>query len=543
MRWGKGTYAFGQSRGIQGKSHCPLSTIALRQERERDLRPRPEKDAYPEYQTNVQQRPKTAILVKTFPPTEPPPMQSCPKPDELFAQLRAFELFQDVDDDAIHWLVDKSDYSCLKKDDVFFQQGDEINHMQILLKGSILITREKDGRKQELGVWHAPYITGVLPFSRMKTAGAASNCLEDVAILELHKEHFTEMVNTSYILTQALVSVMTERVRDFQQMRLMDEKLMALGKMSAGLAHELNNPASAMVRSSQELHKHLGYTPDTFKDVISMKITPEETDAVNDIMYQIIQNRSASDDLSLMEREALNDDIEDWCDDHDITGKEEAIDTFIDWNVTPEHLDQMAEILQPEALAPVLWWVETNLTTEGLVSEIQTASERIAELVTSIKAYSHMDSDPSMEFIDLIKGIKSTLTMLKFKFKKKRVSVEKDIDPNLPHIKALEGELNQVWTNLISNALDALPDDGTGKLTIRSYRRRDNICLEFEDNGTGIPQDIQSRIFDPFFTTKGIGEGTGMGLDIVHRVLKRHGGSVSVESEPGKTCFLVCFPE
>lgn len=469
-------------------------------------------------------------------------MQACPKPSALFDQLRAFDIFKDVDDAAIQWLVDKSEYHCLNKDESFFEQGAKTNHMQILLKGSILVIREKDGRKQELGVWHAPYITGVLPFSRMKTAGAASTTLEDSATLQLHKDHFTEMVNVSYVLTQALVSVMTERVRDFQQMRLMDEKLLALGKMSAGLAHELNNPASAMVRSSQELHKHLGYTPDTFKDVIAMKITPDEADAVNNIMYQMIHDRSSSDDLSLMEREERHDDIEDWFEDHDIMGKEEAIDTFIDWNITTDHLDQIADILQPEALSPVLWWVETNLTTEGLVSEIQTASERIAELVTSIKAYSHMDTDPSMEYVDLIKGIKSTLTMLKFKFKKKRVSVEKNIDPNLPHIKALEGELNQVWTNLISNALDALPDDGSGKMTIRSYRRRDNICLEFEDNGSGIPEDIQSRIFEPFFTTKGIGEGTGMGLDIVHRVLKRHGGSVTVESKPGRTCFLVCFP-
>lgn len=472
-----------------------------------------------------------------------PPMQSCPKPADLFDQLRAFELFAEVDDTAIQWLVDKSEYSCLDKDDTFFELGDEINHMQILLKGSILITREKDGRKQELGIWHAPYITGVLPFSRMKTAGASSTTLEGIALLQLHKDHFIEMVNESYVLTQALVSVMTERVRDFQQMRLMDEKLMALGKMSAGLAHELNNPASAMVRSSQELHKHLGYTPQTFKEVVTMKVTPEETEKVNNIMYAIIKDRANLQDLSLMEREELSDDLEDWFDDHGMEGKEEAIETFVDWQITIDQLNLMAEILQPEALEPFIWWIETNLTTEGLVSEIQTASERIAELVSSIKVYSHMDSDPSMEFIDLHKGIKSTLTMLKFKFKKKRVGVEKNIDPNLPNIKALEGELNQVWTNLISNALDALPDDGTGRLTIRSYRQRGNICLEFEDNGPGIPEDIKSRIFEPFFTTKGINEGTGMGLDIVRRVLKRHGGEVSVESAPGRTCFLVCFPE
>lgn len=469
-------------------------------------------------------------------------MQSCPKPDDLFDQLRALALFADVDDSAIRWLAGKSEYYCLKKDECFFEEGDEINHMQILLRGSYLISVQRDGRRQELGVWEAPYILGVLPFSRMKTAGASGISLEASTVLELHKDYFTEMVNVSYPLTQALVSVMTERVRDFQQIRLMDEKLLALGKMSAGLAHELNNPASAMVRSSQELHKHLGFTPTTFKDVITMQVTPEETDAINEIMYQIIQQRAGAEDLSLMEREERHDELEDWFEDHDIRGKEEAIDTFIDWDVTTDHLDQITTILRPEALGPVLWWIETNLTTEGLVTEIQTASSRISELVTSIKSYSHMDSEPSMEFVDLHKGVNSTITMLKFKFKRKQVAIEKAMDPNLPHVKALEGELNQVWTNLISNALDALPDDGTGKFIVRSYRRRNNICLEFEDNGTGIPKDIQSRIFEPFFTTKGIGEGTGMGLDIVHRVLKRHGGSITVESEPGRTCFLVCFP-
>ncbi|MEM6768954.1 MAG: cyclic nucleotide-binding domain-containing protein, partial [Bacteroidota bacterium] len=239
-------------------------------------------------------------------------MQACPKPTDLFARLRAFELFKNVDDSAIQWLVDKSDYACLDKDECFFNEGDEINHMQILLEGSYLITRKRDGRSQELGIWEAPHVLGVLPFSRMKTAGAAGISLEPSTILMLPKEHFTEMVNVSYVLTQALVSVMTERVRDFQQMQSMDEKLLALGKMSAGLAHELNNPASAMVRSSRELHKHLGYTPQTFKDVISMKITPEETDAVNEVLYGIIQGEREAGALSLMEREERNDDLEDW---------------------------------------------------------------------------------------------------------------------------------------------------------------------------------------------------------------------------------------
>lgn len=469
-------------------------------------------------------------------------MQACPKPADLFNQLRAFDLFNDVSDEALRWLMDKSTYYCIPKEELLFRSGDAIDHMQIILTGALLISRNDGKTKREMGFWEAPYVAGMLPFSRMKAAAAEGKATEDTTILMLHKECFTEMVNVSYVLTQALVSVMTERVRDFQQMRLMDEKLMALGKMSAGLAHELNNPASAMVRSSQELHKHMAQTPERFKALVTMRVSEDDVDELNRILFRRMEARADENDLSLLDREERHDDLEDWFGDHDIADFDDVSDTFLDWNFTTKILDEIAGILPAKALKTVLWWIETSLTTESLVDEIQTASSRIAELVTSIKAYSHMDSDPSMEFVNLHKGIKSTLTMLKFKFKKKRIELVKDIDPNIPHIKALEGELNQVWTNLISNALDVLPEDGSGKLTIRTYRRRDNLCLEFEDNGSGVPEDIQSRIFEPFFTTKGIGEGTGMGLDIVRRVLKRHGGTVAVESVPGKTCFRVCFP-
>ncbi|MEO0733203.1 MAG: HAMP domain-containing sensor histidine kinase, partial [Bacteroidota bacterium] len=290
------------------------------------------------------------------------------------------------------------------------------------------------------------------------------------------------------------------------------------------------------------LHRHLTQTPERFKALVTMRVDPDTVDEVNAVLFERIANHGDPDDLSLLEREERSDDLIDWFEDHDITNGDEVVETMIDWDFTPEHLDQIADVLPPEALPTVLWWIESSLTTEGLVDEIQAASSRIAELVTSIKAYSHMDSEPSMEFVDVHNGIKSTLTMLKFKFKKKRIELEKTCNHNLPNIKALEGELNQVWTNLIANAIDALPDDGSGKLIIRSYQQRDNLCVEIEDNGPGIPEDIQSRIFEPFFTTKGIGEGTGMGLDIVRRVLKRHGGTIAVESVPGKTCFRVCFP-
>lgn len=471
-------------------------------------------------------------------------MTTCQKPDNLLEKVRAFEIFAEVPDADLQWMIDKCSYHCLEKDEYYFRSGDKINHMQIILTGGYIIRRENNGRKRDMGVWEAPMVGGVLPFSRMTEASAEGITISPSTILQLHKDCFVEMVNQSYALTQALVGVMTNRVRDFQQMRLMDEKLMALGKMSAGLAHELNNPASAMVRSGQELHRHLSQTPKRFKDLVTMRVDEADVDLINEVLFERVSahKKSGGKDLSLIEREERNDELIDWFEDHDINDGDDVVETLIDWDFETGHLDKIAEVLPARSLAPVIWWMETSLTTESLVDEIQTASSRISELVRSIKVYSHMDSEPSMEFIDIHDGLISTLTMLKFKFKKKDISFRKEWDRDLPAIKALPGELNQVWTNIIVNALDALGDRDGSQLTIRTYKRHNNLCIDIEDNGPGIPPDIQSRVFEPFFTTKGIGEGTGMGLDIVRRVLEHHGGDIKLESEPGRTCFRVCFP-
>ena len=466
-----------------------------------------------------------------------------PPPPDLLPQLRAFDLFAEVDDDALRWLIDRSDYGTCREGERIFTQGDPADHMFVLLSGGFIIRHERDGRQRELGLWEAPGVSGVLPFSRMTEISSSGYCTTPTHFLRLHRNHFTEMVNQSYELTQALVQVMTNRVRDFQQMRLMDEKLLALGKMSAGLAHELNNPASAMVRGSRELHKHLAHTPERFKDVMSIRVDEATVDRVNEVLTdRVATGVSCATDLSLLDREARLDELIDWFDDHNIPEGDEVADTFVDWDFGTEHLDRIASALPAEHLRPVLWWVETNLTTEHLVREIQTASGRIAELVRSIKTYSHMDQEPSMEFTDLNEGIHTTITMLHHRTKRNGAEIVQELDENLPHVKVLPGEMNQVWTNLLANAFDALADRAGGRITVRSFQERDRVCVEVEDDGPGIPTDIQSRVFEPFYTTKGIGEGTGMGLDIVRRVVDHHGGSVKLDSAPGRTVFRVCFP-
>jgi signal transduction histidine kinase len=467
-------------------------------------------------------------------------MKEIEKTADLVDKLASFEVFKGLPSEALGWLVDKSDYCWYAEGDYLFREEESVDHMSVIVEGKYVVRYERKGRKRELGVWETGNVTGVLPFSRMKQAGANGLALKACKVLRLHKDYFVEMVNESYHLTEALVAVMTTRVRDFQQMQLMDEKLMALGKMSAGLAHELNNPAAAMVRSSKELYQQLHVTAERFRQVITMRVSGEDADRTAKLLTEAIENYDTHA-LSLLERESLKDDIIDWLEDHGVEHSEEIADTFVDFNFGEEKLEEFASFIPEASVSTVLWWVATNMDTERIVLEMQTASSRIGDLVHSIKSYSHMDEEPSMDCVDVNQGLKSTLTMLGFRFKKQQVRLEKELDNEIPEIKALAGELNQIWTNLIVNAMDAMPEKD-GVLTIRSFHERDSVCVEIEDNGSGIPEDIQSRVFEPFFTTKGIGEGTGMGLDIVKRVINRHNGTISVESEPGRTCFRSCFP-
>ena len=466
-------------------------------------------------------------------------MKVLEKTDQLLSTLQSFELLQGIDASALEWLIEHSEYKLYEKGEVFIKPNTPADYMLIVLQGRFVVHMNRNGKNRELGVWGTGNITGVLPFSRMKIAMAEGTTLEDTYALELHRDHFIEMVNVSYELTQALVSVMTNRVRDFTSIRYQNEKLMALGKLSAGLAHELNNPASAMVRNAEELYKKVHSSPEKFKSVITMRITPEQTDQINAILFHKIEN--AEDvDLSLLEREEKVDDIVDWLEDHDVDDGEDIAETFVDFNIGVDDLEKVADILDGIELMPIMKWFESTLSLDRLVSEIKEASERISGLVRSIKDYSHMDKGVSREPVDLHHGIKSTVIMLKHKFKKKNIQLHKELQADLPKVMGFAGELNQVWTNIIVNALDAMDHEGT--LKIRTYTEREYVRVDITDNGPGIPEDIQTRIFEPFFTTKAMGEGTGMGLDIVKKIIDRHDGVIELESVPGNTTFTLCFP-
>ncbi len=466
-------------------------------------------------------------------------MKVISKGPQLLEDLQSFDIFDGIPSEALQWLINKSDFHFYEAGEHIFYPKMPVDHMQVIVKGKYVIELERHGNIQELGVFERGYITGILPFSRMKEAQAYGTVLEDCEVLELHKDHFTEMVNVSYELTQSLVATMSNRIREFSQIRFQTEKLTSLGRLSAGLAHELNNPASAIVRDVSELYRKIHMTPDKFKSVITMRVTPEETDEINAILFSKIDNLNTIE-LSLMEREEATDDLLDWLEDKGIEGADDIADTFVDFGMTIADLEKIHHIVNSRHIPALIWWIESTLSLEKLVSDIREASDRIASLIGAIKSYTHMDRGSAKEYIDIHEGLKSTLIMLKHKLKEKNITVVKELAEDLPKLKARPGELNQVWTNLIDNAVDAMENPGI--LTIRTFTERHHLCVEIIDNGIGIPEENQTLIFDPFYTTKPMGKGTGMGLEITKRIVDRHNGNITLNSKPGRTCFKLCFP-
>jgi signal transduction histidine kinase len=274
---------------------------------------------------------------------------------------------------------------------------------------------------------------------------------------------------------------------------------------------------------------------------MNLKVDEKDVDLVTKKLFEVLA-REEKPKLTLMQRTELEDEMRDWLDEHAVDNSDEIAETFLDYSFTCDDFGDLYKHIPEGYLSPILNWINQNLVTEKMLQDIQESSKRIFYLVQSVKNFTHMDQGKGKEIIDIHSGIDNTLTMLQYKFKKGNIEVIREFDQHLPKIFALVGELNQVWTNLIDNALDAMEAVGRGRLIIKTEKDHEFVKVSIIDNGPGIPEEIRSRIFDPFFTTKDIGKGTGMGLDVVTRIVNQHHGSVKVNSEPGNTAFIVCFP-
>jgi signal transduction histidine kinase len=345
------------------------------------------------------------------------------------------------------------------------------------------------------------------------------------------------MLHRSPELGQRLVAIMSDRVRDSTRAQQQREKMMALGKLAAGLAHELNNPAAAVQRSASSLRERLATLPSLVEELLRQRLDQEAVGKARAVVARVRERPAVS--LSTLERGAREDELSDWLEGHGVPQAWDAGEALVEAGFGVADLDALA-VAGKEKVPPLLAWLAATIEGDRLTQEIGAAAARISELVGSVKTYSHLDHAPDMQPTDVRQGIDSTLIMLGHELKAKGIRVAREDAKDLPQITAHPGELNQVWTNLIDNAVDALP--AGGELRIETAREAEQVVVRVIDNGPGIPADIQTRIFEPFFTTKGVGDGTGLGLDIVQRIVRQHAGQIDVESRPGRTAFTVRLP-
>ncbi|MFK8057801.1 MAG: ATP-binding protein [Saprospiraceae bacterium] len=458
------------------------------------------------------------------------------------SQLKLNPELANVPDDQLDWLLSKAECKIFEVGEKLFSPGQKVEYMHVLLEGNVQLWISRNGSKQTLGYFEAPRITGKLPYSRMKEATGHGEVIERLTVVSLHTDHFPEMIREKYELTEALVHFMTSRVRSFTSQMLQNEKLLSLGKLSAGLSHELNNPASAVVRSAQALKKHLTDLPEAFKNITNINMGDEKVDMGNGLMFAKLASAKTLVELTLMERNELEDDLASFLEEQGADDGYEMAETLAEYQFSVDDLQTIFNETSEAHFLPVLMWIVKNLVTQTMVGEIEEASRRIKDLVSSVKGYTHMDESIDRQAVDIHANLKSTLTIMGFKAKKVGVLIDKQLHVDLPKIMGFSGEINQVFTNLIDNAIDAMESSDEKVLGLKTELCGDQVRILISDTGSGIPEDTINKIFDPFFTTKEIGKGTGLGLDIVQKIITHHKGQITASSSPAGTTFAILLP-
>lgn len=456
------------------------------------------------------------------------------------AYLQQLEILHEVPLEQLQWLVDHSECFWLEKGERLFSIGEPITATRIFLEGRMRFCVMQHGALREIAVFDTPYITGYLPYSRAVTTAVTAECLQRSLVMACPAEEINKIISQFYELTAVMVHSMTTRVRDFTAMQQQTEKMVALGKLSAGLAHELNNPAAAIARTSSMLAEQVEQLTALFKPLTQLQLSNEQVEVLDKKINKLLC-AGPQPVKSMLQHAADEDELYDWMQELDVDAGELSAN-FADAGICVMDLEEIKKHASPQHLPLLLEWINKGTVAMKMAADIQESSNRISALVGSIKNYTQMDRDGNQQPTDIHTGIRNTLTILEYKLRKGNITVEEQFDLSIPPIVAFPGELNQVWTNVIDNAIDAMADKKDGKLTITTQQDKDFVEVIINDNGPGIPADIQSSVFDPFFTTKEVGKGTGMGLDIVHRVMRLHRGTVRLTSEPGNTSFRLCFP-
>jgi signal transduction histidine kinase len=407
----------------------------------------------------------------------------------------------------------------------------------IVLSGQFALHVDRANGRERIIVWHGGDVGGLLPYSRLQAPPGDSIIEQPTELVVIHRDDLEALTSNCHQLTSILVHIMVDRARHFTSSDLQAEKMVSLGKLSAGLAHELNNPASAISRSARALRDAMATIEDSSRTLGELGLTGAKAAAIEAARRGCL-GAAAPAVRSPLEQADRETELSDWL---EARGADpDAAASLAETEISLATLEGLSAVLSGDELTATVRWLAAGCLTRHLAEDIEQAGARITSLVDAVKGFTRMDQNATAGPVDIAEGLAQTLKILKGKARGKSVSVTVTVDPELPRALGVAGELNQIWANLIDNALDAV--GASGHVAITAAAEGPDVIVRVTDNGPGIPDDVKRRIFDPFFTTKKVGEGTGLGLDIVNRIVRKHRGMIGVESEPGRTEFTVSLP-
>jgi signal transduction histidine kinase len=453
-------------------------------------------------------------------------------------EVRRVPLFADLSEEDLEQLYEMAKTISIHPGELVFEEGSPGDALYVVLDGELEITKRQGGQDVVLAVRRAGEFIGEMSLLEHAPRSASVRALHESRLLMINRAAFETLLSCSPSAHLTMLRTVTSRLRSTESMLLQSEKMAALGTLAAGLAHELNNPAAAIRRSAAQLHDALNDWERLATD-LSALTDPHQIEIVNALQEETVKRTAApalSDPLSLSDRES---ELQEWLEDHGVEQAWEFTPVLVSLGWDTDDLEQLTEHFSTAELAVVVRWLAAGTSVKGLLEEVVKSAEEISEIVKAVKTYSYLDQAPIQE-VDIRESLENTLVILRPKITA-GISITRDYADDVPRVEAYGSELNQAWTNIFNNAIDAM--QGQGELLLRTYTIDNDVAVEIIDNGPGIPPEEQPRIFEPFFTTKAPGVGTGLGLHIAYNIIvHKHHGQIQVASKPGETCFRVVLP-
>lgn len=457
--------------------------------------------------------------------------------DQIMELLTSHRTLGKVPREELAWLAEHGTLVQYPQGEMVARRTEPMNALYILFTGRIAIYMNRGTGMRRMMEWGAGDVSGSLPYSRMTNPPGDTMVEEPTEALKIPRELFPELIRNCYEVTAITVHAMTDRARRFTSADLRDEKMISLGRLAAGFAHEVNNPASAALRDASALANSLSTAEEAARSLCAASLTPAQL-AELDALWAIAKSASKQSSISGLELADREDSLEEWLIDHNVAGS--LAGELAGTPIATADLDRLGAALTSDKLDVALRWLAAATAARSLVADIERAAKRIHTLVAAAKGFTHMDRSPELESVEISPGLLDTVALLEGKARAKSVAMAMNIPQDLPPIRGYAAELNQIWMNLIDNAIDAAPEGG--HVSVSAALEGADMIVSVTDDGPGVPPEIREQIFDPFFTTKPVGEGTGLGLDIVRRVVHWHNGEVKVASQPGTTEFRIRLP-